>query len=141
MSENKTNLSVPKQLLLAQKIANISDTAITLPFTKLKFGLDFLIGLIPGIGDTIMLCVSISIIVLGKGMGMPKAAIMRMIRNSFVDFFLGIIPFVGDIADFFYKANKANVRIMEKHWLEQNRHLLNDQTQEQFEEWEKNKGK
>ena len=137
MTESTQNISVPPQLLLAQKIANITDTAITIPFTKLRFGLDFLIGLIPGIGDAIMLCVSISIIVLGKGLGLPKSHIMQMIRNSVIDFFLGLVPFVGDIIDFFYKANKANVRIMEKYWLEQNRISLSSHTQKQFAEWEK----
>jgi len=141
MTMDEPNVSVPSQLLLAQKIANLTDTAVRIPFTKLKFGLDFLIGLIPGIGDTIMLCVSISIIILGKGMGMPKGLLMRMIRNSLIDFLLGLVPFVGDIVDFFYKANKANVRIMEKHWLEQNRHLLSSHTQQQFAEWEKQKGR
>lgn len=141
MTEDAPNINVPEQLLLAQKIANLTDTAVGIPFTKLRFGLDSLIGLIPGIGDTIMLCVSISIIFLGRGMGMPNGLLMLMVRNSMIDFLLGLIPIVGDIVDFFYKANKANVRIMEKHWLEQNRHLLSSHTQEQFAEWEKHKGK
>lgn len=141
MTEGTLSVSVPSQLLLAQRIANITDTAITIPFTKLKFGLDFLIGLIPGIGDTIMLCVSISIILLGRDIGLPRTHLAKMIRNIVIDFFLGLVPFVGDIADFFYKANKANVRIMERYWLEQNRHLLSSQTQEQLADWEKRKGK
>ena len=140
MNQDNSKISVHPKLLLAQKIANITDTAVRIPFTKLKFGLDFLIGLIPGIGDTIMLFVSISIIYLGKDMGLPKSHIMRMIRNSVIDYFLGLLPLIGDIADLFYKANKANVRIMEKYWLEQNRHLLSSHTQQQLADWESHKG-
>lgn len=141
MSDENSNVVVPDELLLAQRIANLTDTAVSIPFTRLKVGLDFLIGLIPGIGDTIMLGVSISIIVLGKRMGLPKSHLTRMIRNSFIDYLLGLIPIVGDIIDIFYKANKANVRIMETYWLQENRHLLSSQTQQQLEEWENSKGK
>lgn len=133
---DKAGLKVPKQLLLAQKIANVTDTAVRIPFTKMKLGLDFLIGLIPGIGDTIMLGVAGSIIVMGHSMGMPKALLLTMIRNSAVDWFLGLIPIFGDIFDIFYKANQKNVRIMELWWLQSNKADLDDRTAQMLEQWE-----
>ncbi|GAA0859584.1 DUF4112 domain-containing protein [Aliiglaciecola litoralis] len=130
-------ISVPNQLLLAQKIANLTDTAVRIPFTNIKLGLDSLIGLIPGVGDTVMLGVSASIIVMGKSMGLPRALLIKMIRNSIFDFLLGLIPILGDIVDIFYKANLANVRIMEKWWVVQNKAHLDANAQQQLEDWER----
>ena len=126
----------PEELLQAQALANITDTAVRLPIIGVKVGLDFLIGLIPGIGDAIMLLVAFRIVHLGKKIGMPKPLLKRMVRNCVVDFGLGFIPIVGDLVDIFYKANRANVRIMERWWVEQNKAQLDAQTQQQLAMWE-----
>lgn len=125
----------PKALLKAQKLANLLDTAVKLPFIPIRIGLDSIVGLIPGAGDALMLFVSLRIVWLGKSLGMPKALIAQMVKNSAIDFGLGFIPFVGDIVDIFYKANQKNVRIMERWWLSENKHEVDKVTQKALSEW------
>jgi hypothetical protein len=125
----------PKALLKAQKLANMLDTAVKLPFIPIRIGLDSIVGLIPGAGDALMLFVSLRIVWLGKSLGMPKALIAQMVKNSAIDFGLGFIPFVGDIVDIFYKANQKNVRIMERWWISENKHEVDKVTQKALSEW------
>ena len=125
----------PKALLKAQKLANLLDTAVKLPFIPIRIGLDSIVGLIPGAGDALMLFVSLRIVWLGKSLGMPKALIAQMVKNSAIDFGLGFIPFVGDIVDVFYKANQKNVRIMERWWISENKHEVDKVTQKALSEW------
>lgn len=125
----------PKELLKAQKLANLLDTAVKLPFIPIRIGLDSIVGLIPGAGDALMLFVSLRIVWLGKSLGMPKALIAQMVKNSAIDFGLGFIPFVGDIVDIFYKANQKNVRIMERWWISENKHEVDKVTQKALSEW------
>ena len=124
-----------KALLKAQKLANLLDTAVKLPFIPIRIGLDSIVGLIPGAGDALMLFVSLRIVWLGKSLGMPKALIAQMVKNSAIDFGLGFIPFVGDIVDIFYKANQKNVRIMERWWISENKHEVDKVTQKALSEW------
>lgn len=131
------DVKAPKALLKAQKLANLLDTAIKLPFFPIKIGLDSIVGLIPGAGDAIMLFVSLRIVWLGKSLGMPKALVAQMVKNSAIDFGLGFIPFVGDIVDVFYKANQKNVRIMERWWVSENKGNVDAATQEKLAQWEK----
>ena len=125
----------PKALLKAQKLANLLDTAVKLPFIPIRIGLDSIVGLIPGAGDALMLFVSLRIVWLGKSLGMPKALIAQMVKNSAIDFGLGFIPFVDDIVDIFYKANQKNVRIMERWWISENKHEVDKVTQKALSEW------
>lgn len=120
---------------MAQKVANITDAAVRIPFIGIKVGLDFLIGLIPFVGDVIMLAVATSIISMGKSMGVPKPLLMKMVRNSVLDFALGLIPFIGDIIDLFYKSNQSNVRIMERWWVENNKPHIDNYAKKQLEKW------
>ena len=135
--EHHVDVKAPKALLKAQKLANLLDTAVKLPFFPIKIGLDSIVGLIPGAGDAIMLFVSLRIVWLGKSLGMPKALVAQMVKNSAIDFGLGFIPFVGDIVDVFYKANQKNVRIMERWWVSGNKGNVDAATQEKLAQWEK----
>ena len=130
------DVKAPPALLKAQKLANLLDTAIKLPFIPIKIGLDSIVGLIPGAGDALMLFVSLRIVWLGKSLGMPNALVAQMVKNSAIDFGLGFIPFVGDIIDVFYKANQKNVRVMERWWISENKASVDAATQEKLEQWE-----
>jgi hypothetical protein len=130
------DVKVPPALLKAQKLANLLDTAIKLPFIPIKIGLDSIVGLIPGAGDALMLFVSLRIVWLGKSLGMPSALVAQMVKNSAIDFGLGFIPFVGDIIDVFYKANQKNVRVMERWWISENKASVDAATKEKLEQWE-----
>ena len=130
-------VQVPKVLLEAQRLANLTDSRIRIPFLGIRLGLDFLVGLIPVVGDIIMVAVSISIVAMAKSMKVPKALRIAMLKNIGVDFLLGLIPFVGDLVDIFYKSNQKNVRIMEKWWVSQNHQLIQANSQQALQEWEK----
>lgn len=126
----------PAELKKAQRLANLLDTAVTLPVVRIKLGLDFLVGLIPGAGDAVMMLVALRIVWLGKKIGMPKALIASMVRNVVIDFALGFIPVLGDIADLFFKANQKNVRIMETWWISNNKDKVDATTQAKLAEWQ-----
>ena len=134
--EKASDFRAPDALLKAQNIANILDTAVKIPFIGIRVGLDFLIGLIPGIGDATMLLASLRIVHLGRELGLPRALQISMLRNSIIDFGLGFIPIIGDIVDLFYKANQKNVRIMERWWIEQNKAQVDALAKQKFLEWE-----
>ncbi|WP_242698766.1 DUF4112 domain-containing protein [Alteromonas sp. 5E99-2] len=112
--------SLPPEIVQAQNLANLFDTAITIPLIRVKLGLDFFLGLIPLIGDVIMLLLSLRIVVLGKALGMPTILIRKMMINALIDTVVGMVPFIGDILDVFFTANQRNVRVMETWWLTQN---------------------
>lgn len=131
------NVEAPSELLQAQQLANITDTAVRIPFIGVNVGLDFLIGLIPVVGDAIMTLVALRIVYLGHRLGMPKILLKTMIRNALLDFGFGFLPIVGDLFDLFYKANRRNVRIMETWWLENNQSELQRNTQQKLEQWQK----
>ena len=130
------DVKAPKALLKAQKLANLLDTAVKLPFIPIRIGLDSIVGLIPGAGDALMLFVSLRIVWLGKSLGMPKALVAQMVKNSALDFGLGFIPFIGDIVDVFYKANQKNVRIMERWWISENNANVDAATKAKLAQWE-----
>lgn len=135
------DFSAPEPLLKAQSLANTLDTAVKIPFIGLRVGLDFLIGLIPGIGDTIMLFASLRIVQLGYKLGVPPALRNIMIRNALIDYALGFIPILGDIVDLFFKANMRNVRIMEKWWVTENKDKIDALAKKQFARWEQEQDK
>ena len=132
---NTTGVTAPAELLKAQKLANRLDTAFKLPFIPFRIGLDAIIGLIPGLGDAVMLIAALRIVYLGKRMGLPPGLVKVMLRNALLDFGLGFIPLVGDIVDFFYKANQANVRVMEKYWVSQNKGAIDANAKSALEAW------
>lgn len=135
MTEHR-DATAPDELLKAQRLANLLDTAIQLPVIPVKLGLDFIVGLVPFVGDALMLIVSMRIVMLGKKLGLPKPLITQMVRNSIIDFGLGFFPFIGDIADVFFKANQKNVRIMERWWVGQNKGNIDKAAQQKLADWE-----
>ncbi|GGW83513.1 DUF4112 domain-containing protein [Alteromonas halophila] len=130
------DVKAPQELKKAQRLANVLDSAVRLPIVGIKVGLDSLVGLIPGAGDALMFLASARIIWLAKRMGVPSALTTRMIRNALMDFGLGFIPVIGDVADIFFKANQKNVRIMEKWWVAENQKRLSQATEEKLQDWE-----
>lgn len=80
-----------------------------------KFGIDPLIGLIPQGGNLVTLILSTYMMWIAVKMKVPKRKIARMYFNTFVDFTVGIIPVLGQIADFVIKSNEKNLEILEEH--------------------------
>lgn len=92
------------------------DTRWTIPGTRWRFGLDPLLGLIPGIGDVITLGIAIVPLREARRIGAPPSLMVKMIGNIALDFLVGEIPVLGDICDFAFKAHVRNLRLLER-WL------------------------
>jgi hypothetical protein len=103
------------QLADLQKIADWMDTAFEIPGLGIRFGLDALLGLVPGLGDALTSLVSLYIIGMASRHGLPRVTLMRMGMNVALDSLLGAIPFVGDLFDVYWKSNQLNVAILRRH--------------------------
>ena len=104
-----------KNLQKIRKIAKLLDTAIGIPGTKIRFGLDPILGLIPGGGDLISAGISAYMIYLAARFGLERAEIFKMIKNVAIETAVGSVPLAGDIFDAYFKANMRNLEILEKH--------------------------
>lgn len=135
MKQKSQTVKAPDALLRAQKLANLTDTKVKVPILGIRLGLDFIVGLIPVVGDLIMVGVSLSIVAMAKSLQVPRALRLAMLRNIGIDFLLGLIPFVGDIVDLFYKSNQKNVRIMEKWWVSQNHQAIQSSSRAALDKW------
>ena len=80
-------------------------------------GLDGLLGLIPGIGDTATALVAAYIVLEAARLGVPKRTLARMIANVGIDYVVGLVPLIGDLGDFAWKANRRNARMLREHLL------------------------
>ena len=123
-----------KNLKRIRRIATLLDTAIGIPGTKFRIGLDPILGLIPGGGDLITAGISAYMIFLAARFGLKKEEIGKMIGNVAIETFLGTVPLVGDIFDAYFKANIRNLEILEKHLEDSNledNELLTAQTNPQ----------
>jgi hypothetical protein len=98
-------------------LALIMDEIIRVPGTNFRFGLDPLIGLIPGIGDTSSAVVSGFALIQAVRLGVPKVLLMRMALNILVNEVIGVIPVVGDAFSFWFKSNARNYEIIKHHRL------------------------
>lgn len=99
-----------------EKLATLMDSQFRLPGTPINLGLDTIIGLIPGIGDTAGLIVSGYIISQGLRLGLPKRHLPTMSFNIFMDWLIGLVPIIGDIFDAGWKANNRNAAIIRQYW-------------------------
>src|SRR5690242_13196863 len=87
------------------------DNAFEIPFLRWRFGLDPILGLFPGIGDTITALASLYILATATRLGAPRIALARMSVNIALDFILGSIPLIGDLFDVWWKSNQMNVQL------------------------------
>ncbi len=112
----RTDVSSPDQRLdRVKQIARLLDTAIRIPWTPIRFGVDSLIGLVPGLGDALGTALSGYILFEAARLGASKRLLLRMLSNVAVDTLLGLVPLVGDLFDVFWKANDRNVQLLARH--------------------------
>jgi len=95
--------------------ARLLDSEFRIPGTRLTFGLDPVIGLIPGVGDLVGPIFGLVVLAHAWKMRVPKVIMARMVVNAGLDALFGIIPLIGDTIDLFWKANQANVLLLERH--------------------------
>lgn len=95
-----------------QQLARWMDTVFEIPVLGWRFGLDALIGLVPGVGDAATTVVAIYIVGLAARIGMPRVTVARMALNVAIDMLVGAIPFAGDVFDVWWKANYRNANLL-----------------------------
>jgi hypothetical protein len=98
-------------------IATLLDTAFVVPGTKIRFGVDGLIGLVPGIGDAVTTALSLYIVHEAWQLGAPRHVLTRMLGNVVLDGVIGAVPVAGDVFDVMWRANKRNVRLL-REWID-----------------------
>jgi len=96
-------------------LALIMDEFLRVPGTQFRFGLDPLIGLVPGIGDTGSALVSAFALIQAVRLGVPKILLARMSINILINEIIGIVPIVGDAFSFWFKSNARNYQIIKEH--------------------------
>ncbi len=94
------------------RLAWYLDNSIPLPGLNFRVGIDPLVGLIPGIGDTIGAIMSSYILSEAARLGAPKTILLKMAFNIAVDALAGAVPILGDLFDFGWKANQRNAKIL-----------------------------
>lgn len=96
------------------RLSYLLDGLFRIPGTGWRFGLDALVGLIPGIGDTATSLASFYILAAGVRYRVPKITLVRMGLNIAVDYLFGLFPIVGDVFDAAWKSNERNVELLRK---------------------------
>jgi hypothetical protein len=105
----------PARLEHLRAMSRLLDNAFTIPGTRYRFGLDALIGLVPGLGDAVSAVFSGYLVLQASRMGAPRSVVTRMIGNVAIDTIVGWIPLLGDIFDVAWKSNVRNMALLEQH--------------------------
>ena len=108
-------MSHQERLQQVQFLARIMDDQFIIPGTNIRFGLDSILGLLPGMGDAITSAISLLIVHHAWQTGASPILLGRMLANIGADFLLGAVPLVGDAFDLAWKANRKNARLVEQH--------------------------
>ena len=100
----------------ARRLAKLLDSAITIPGTNVKIGLDPILGLVlPELGDALTAALSLALLGVALRERVPKVVVARMLLNIAFDAILGAIPVLGDVFDFAFRANDKNLALIERH--------------------------
>lgn len=108
--------AIANRLKNLRQVSYWLDSAIAIPGTKYRIGLDPIIGLIPGGGDTVGLLMSAYIVMEAARLGASKKILTQMSTNILLETLAGTIPFVGDFFDATWKSNLRNMRLLENHF-------------------------
>lgn len=95
--------------------AKLLDSQFRIPGTDIRFGLDPIIGLIPGLGDVIGYIASATIVLGIVQKGVSGKVIFQMLGNILLDMLIGLVPVLGSFFDFVYKANDRNIQLLKEY--------------------------
>tara|TARA_R110002049_G_scaffold27321_2_gene94329 strand:+ start:598551 stop:599045 length:495 start_codon:yes stop_codon:yes gene_type:complete len=99
-------------------VSRLLDTKFRIPGTDVRFGADFLMGLVPGAGDMLSLGISGLLIATMAKNGASAKLVLRMLLNVGLDALVGSVPILGNVFDLFYKANYRNAQLMREYYNE-----------------------
>ena len=97
-----------------EAIADWLDSKFVIPGTKLRFGLDFVLGILPGVGDGVAAVPAAYLILEAQRLGAPPAFLLRMGFNVLLDLAVGAIPLVGGLFEYGLKANRRNIALLKQ---------------------------
>jgi Domain of unknown function (DUF4112) len=120
MEDNKTiNPTTPHpEFALIDSISSLMDNQFRIPFTQVRFGVDFLIGLIPTAGDWLSFGISSGLVFSMLRRGIGVGMLFKMLGNITLDATVGSIPILGDLFDLHFKANRRNVALLKQYYIE-----------------------
>ena len=98
-----------------QRLSRLLDSAFHIPVINYRVGLDAVVGLVPGVGDAVMLVPALYIIFEAYRLGAPTGTLARMVFNVGLETLIGTVPLLGDLFDATWKANLRNLRLLEQH--------------------------
>lgn len=99
-------------------LAKLMDAQFRIPGTNIRFGIDALIGLVPGVGDFAAFLISGYMVSVAINKGASGFVLSRMVLNVVIDTLVGAIPILGDIFDVAFKANQRNMKLLQQHYTE-----------------------
>ena len=105
----------PPHLGRLRSVSRLLDDLAAVPGTRMRVGIDPVLGLVPGLGDAVTGSVAAYAIFVAQRLGAPASVLVRMAWNVLVDVLVGTVPFVGDLFDFGWKASRKNVRLVERY--------------------------
>ncbi|WP_233495415.1 DUF4112 domain-containing protein [Rhodosalinus halophilus] len=101
-----------RELERLARLAHTLDARWRIPVVGVRVGLDGLVGLIPGVGDTLAALPSAYVILRGWQLGARRRVLARMVGNTGIDYLIGTVPLVGDLFDIGFKGNLRNIRLL-----------------------------
>ena len=119
MNRSKSTTHRPRssveRIALARFLAELLDQRFTVPGTSIRFGLDPILGLIPGIGDALANLAGSAILLIAAQYRLPKIVLLRMGLNVAFNALIGAIPIVGDIFSIWFRSNIRNAQLLERY--------------------------
>ena len=109
-----------------RRVAHLLDSAMLIPGTSYRIGLDPILGLIPWLGDLVSPLFDIILLWQARDLGVPRIVQLRMLFNVAIDTVMGIVPLAGDLFDVAWKANDRNLALLERHACEEHRPGVGD---------------
>lgn len=110
-------LTREQRIARLEVLAKLLDVAFVVPGTKIRYGIDGLIGLIPIVGDLVTTAISLWLVREARALGAPWHITARMLGNVAVDGVVGLVPLAGDAFDVMFRANIRNVRLLRR-WMD-----------------------
>jgi hypothetical protein len=96
-------------------LAWLLDSSIRIPGTRFRFGLEPIIGLVPGAGDVVSGALGFYLVMRAVQFRLPLVVVLRMIANTVLDLIIGAVPLLGDLFDFVYKSNRRNMELFDRY--------------------------
>lgn len=104
-----------KSLLWFRRVADLLDSRFRIPGTSVRFGIDPILSLIPGVGDLASPAFTVALLVQAVYQRVPRVIMLRMLINALIDALIGAVPVAGAVGDLFYRANLRNLALLERH--------------------------